>query len=117
LKPNRNRFKRSILEINRPSKTIALTVDEFVDEIIHGMSLRERTGIANMEEDQWTLSDEPIVLFIAHRLKERPVFKKLMNDCIAKSGNDSLNELQAAAFIVKELWRKLRQTHKLRVVK
>ncbi len=105
-----------MLESDKPDKTISQTVDEFVDEIINGMSLRERIQIADMEEDQWTLSDEPMVLFIAHRLRDRPYFKELMKDCIAQTGNDSLDEVQAAAFIIKELWRKLRDTHKLKVV-
>ena len=55
--------------MNETSKNVSQTVDEFVDEIINGMSLRERIGIANMEEDQWTMRDEPLVLFIGIKLR------------------------------------------------
>lgn len=39
-----------------------------------------------------------------------------MKDCLEKSGG-SLNEVDAASVILKELWAKLRETHRLRVVK
>ena len=106
-----------MIEIGKPNKRIPQTVDEFVNEMINGLSIRERNRIANMDEDQWKLSDEPMVQFIAHRLRDRPYFKELMKDCIAQTGNDSLDEVQAAAFIIKEFWKKLRDTHKLRIVK
>jgi hypothetical protein len=45
------------------------------------------------------------------------VNKKLLKDCIKQSGNETLDEAEAASYILKELWKRLRETHKLRVVK
>ena len=44
------------------------------------------------------------------------VNKKLMKDCLEMSG-ESLNEIDAATVILKELWNRLQETHRLRVVK
>jgi len=55
---------------------------------------------------------------IRHKLDQLDVVvnKKLMKDGLAKSGK-SLNEVDAATVIIKDLWNKLRETHKFRVVK
>jgi hypothetical protein len=45
------------------------------------------------------------------------VNKKLLKDCIKQSGNETLDEAEAAMYILKELWNRLRETHKLRAVK
>ena len=56
--------------------------------------------------------------FIRHKLDKLDtcVNKELMKDCLAKSGESS-NEVDTATVIIKELWNRLRETHKLRVVK
>jgi hypothetical protein len=41
----------------------------------------------------------------------------LMADCIKQSGNETLDEVEAANYILKEIWNRLRETHRLRVVK
>jgi hypothetical protein len=48
------------------------------------MPLREGIKITVIEEDQWTLFDEPLVLFNSHTLKDRHNFKDLMEECTAK---------------------------------
>jgi hypothetical protein len=45
------------------------------------------------------------------------VNEKLMADCIKQSGNATLDEAEAANYILKEIWSRLRETHRLRVVK
>jgi len=41
----------------------------------------------------------------------------LLESCIAVSGNDNLNENNAAFIIIEKLWEQLQETHQLRVVK
>jgi hypothetical protein len=41
----------------------------------------------------------------------------LLNDCRQMSGITFMNPDDAAAFIIRELWKRLSKTHKLRVVK
>ena len=45
------------------------------------------------------------------------VNEKLLKDCIKHSGNETLDEDEAALYILKELWNRLRETHRLRAVK
>ena len=45
------------------------------------------------------------------------VNKKLLEDCIKQSGNETLGEAEAALHILKELWNRLQETHRLKVVK
>ena len=43
--------------------------------------------------------------------------EELKKECIALSGKSSLNDAEAAGVILKELWKRLRETHKLRVIR
>jgi len=40
-----------------------------------------------------------------------------LDDCCKVTGYEKLNPDEAAGIIVKEMWKKLRETHKLRAVK
>ena len=55
--------------------------------------------------------------YIRHRLDQMDigVNKDLMKDCLDKSG-ESLDEIDAATVILKALWQRLVETHRLRVV-
>jgi flagellin-specific chaperone FliS len=56
--------------------------------------------------------------YIQYRLDQLDagINQELMKECLAKSG-ESLDEVDAATVILRELWERLRETHKLRVVK
>jgi hypothetical protein len=45
------------------------------------------------------------------------VNQKLLEDCIKHSGNQTIDKAEAALHILKELWERLQETHRLRVVK
>ena len=47
---------------------------------------------------------------------DKQVNDELFKECIARSGDISLDDAGAAAFILNEFWKRLRATHKLRVV-
>ena len=94
------------------------TVDAVVDVIISELTLAERVGTADLDEDEFRVIELTLGKYIRHKLDQLDVGvnKELMKDCLEKSG-ESLNEVDAATVIIKELWDKLRETHKLRVVK
>ena len=94
------------------------TVDQVVDEIIADLTLAEKVGTADLNEDELRVLELALGKYIRHKLDQLDVAvnKKLMEDCIAKSG-ESLDEIDAATVILKELWSRLQETHKLRVVK
>lgn len=55
--------------------------------------------------------------FISYKLDQMDygVNTELMKDCLTKA-REPLNEVDAATVILKELWKRLRETHRLRVV-
>jgi hypothetical protein len=47
----------------------------------------------------------------------KDVNKDLFESCREVSGNKNLNEATAALVIIEKLWERLRETHRLRIVK
>jgi len=94
------------------------TVDQVVDEIIAELTLAERVSAADLDENEFRVLELIMGKLIRHKLDQKDVAvnKELMRDCLAKSG-ESLNEVDAATVILRELWNRLRETHKLRAVK
>ena len=94
------------------------TVDQVVNEIIAELTLEERFAAANLSEDEFRALKLMLGKYIRHKLDQLDigVNKKLMKDCLEKSG-ESLNEVDAATVILKELWKRLRETHRLRAIK
>ncbi len=94
------------------------TVDQVVDEIIAELTLAERVGTADLDEDEFRALELTLGKFIRYKLEHLDfgVNTELMKDCLAKAGK-SLDEVDAATVIIKELWKRLRETHRLRAVK
>ena len=94
------------------------TVDQVVDEIIAELTLAESVGTADLDEDELQVLELTLGKYIRYRLDQLDVGvnKKLMKDCLSKSG-ESLDEVDAATVIIRELWNRLQETHRLRVVK
>ena len=96
---------------------IPKTVDEAVDQIVSDMSLEERVRLANFDKEDLRVINYSLSIFIRNQLFMKDINKELFKSCRAVSGNKNLNESTAALFIIEKLWEKLRDTHKLRVVK
>ena len=102
-----------------PHKHRLNTVDAIVDDIIKALSQEDRFRIADLNENQLELLELVIEKFIRYMLDQmdKTVNKELMADCIAKSGNKSLDEIEAAGLIMHKLWERLKEMPRLRVVK
>ena len=93
------------------------SVDEAVDRLIPDLVLKDKVDIANMTEEQveW--------LHISLRNYIRGIFRlwteneSLMKSCRMKSGIKDLRSDRASEIIIEALWERLRDTHKLHVVK
>ena len=95
------------------------TVDTVVNEIIAEMHLDDRVKTANLDEDGILVLQLALGKYLRYLIdnQSEDVNKKLLKDCLKQSGNETLDEAEAASYILKELWNRLRKTHKLRVVK
>ena len=104
--------------MNQSDKHKPSTVDAVVEEIIAELTLVERVGTADLGEDELRVLELTLGKYIRYRLDQLDVGvnQKLMKDCLAKAG-EPLNEVDAATVIIKELWKRLRETHRLRAVK
>ena len=93
------------------------TVDQAVEKFLVKLSLRDKTIIANIPEEN--LLDLPN--FLEENLRNE--FRlwltnpRLLNSCRSKAEKEDLGEIDASLVIVKALWRKLQTTNILRIVK
>jgi hypothetical protein len=71
-----------------------------------------------LDEDELRVLEAVLGKFITYRLEklDEQVKDELFKECIARSGDIKLDDAGAAAYILKELWKRLRETHKLKVV-
>ena len=82
-----------------------------------GMSLKDRTMMANLAEEKLEILRFTLGLYIKNKLDERAVNEELMKSCMTLSKDEKLSRTDVSTVITKELWNKLRETHKLRIVK
>jgi hypothetical protein len=73
--------------------------------------------MANVVEENLQVFQLTLGLYIKNKLDEWAVSEELMKSCMAISNDEDLSRADASTVIMKELWKKLRETHKLRVVK
>jgi hypothetical protein len=85
--------------IDLPKKVL-----EIADQIIDDLSLKDRVTMANLEDDQIEFINALMTHYIQNNLDELSI----------KMEETDLIEPEA---IVKEVWNRLKETHKLRVVK
>jgi hypothetical protein len=98
-------------------QTVPKSVDEAVEQIISDMSLEERVRHANLDKEDLRVINYSLSIFIRNQLFMKDVNKELFKSCLAVSGNKNLNEAMAALVIIEKLWEKLRETHRLRIVR
>ena len=105
--------------MNRLPKNSLDTVDAVVDDIIAEMPLDDRVRTANLDEDGLLVLQLALGKYLRYLLENQSedVNRNLFKDCTTRSGNKNLDEAEAASYILKELSRRLKETHKLRLVK
>ena len=92
------------------------TVDEAVNFLISKLSLKDKSAIATMSEDDLGNLHFTLGLYTRNQLLY-PRNDKLLESCRQTAMDKYLHWDQASGVIIKELWGKLKETHKLRVVK
>jgi hypothetical protein len=97
-----------------PPETIPMAVGRLLSKL----TLKDRTTLANLTEEELILLHNTLGQYIRENFfwfwKGNP---ELINACREVTGEDCHNEDDACIIIIRELWKKLRETHKLRVVK
>jgi hypothetical protein len=91
------------------------TLDETVKILISELSLKDKNTIANMAEGDLSDLHFSLGLSIRNRFLY-PRNEKLLESCRKEAVDKYLHGDQASTVILKRLWKKLKETHKLRVV-
>jgi hypothetical protein len=92
------------------------TLDEAVDRLMSKMSLKDLNTVANMTEDDLINLHFTVGMWIRNNFVY-PRNVKLLESCREVSGQKSLHWAQMHMVILHALWKKLQETHKLKVVK
>jgi len=92
------------------------TVDEAVDFLISKLSLKDKSTVAKMSENDLNNIHFSLGLYIRNRLLY-PRNDKLLESCRQEAKDKYLHWDQAGRLILKHLWRRLQEIHKLRVIK
>ena len=93
------------------------TVVEAVDRLISELPRKDKTKIANMDEEDLIVLHFSLGMYIRDKFGLWSGNGKLMESCCHVSGDDNLHEDDASSVIIKELRKELRKTNFLRVVK
>ena len=93
------------------------TVDDAVKRLIANMPLKFKVDLSKMDEGELVNLHFTFGVFIRNQFGLWNENTDLLNDCRKLSGIDFMNADDAAAFIMEELWKRLRKTHRLRAVK
>jgi hypothetical protein len=91
------------------------TVDEAVERLVAELPLKDKTNIANMDEIDLAELHFSLGLSIKNKFLY-PRNEKLLESCRDVSADKYLHWDQASAVIIKELWKRLKKSHKIRVV-
>ena len=109
--PTESNLKDKARKTKRPN-----TVDEAIDQLLAGMKLRDLSKLANMSEDDLIDLHFTFGMWIRNNFVY-PRNDKLLESCREVSRDKYLHWAQMHMVIIKELWKRLQGTHKLKVVK
>jgi hypothetical protein len=93
------------------------TVQAAVDRLINALSFKDKTTIANMAEVELGMLDTTLGEYIRNEFNLWTDNHPLFGSCCLIAQKENLSEDEASFLIIRELWKKLRQSHKLRIVK
>jgi hypothetical protein len=93
------------------------TVNQTVDRLISKMALKDKVIIANMTYGELVDLNSNLGAYIKNVFRLGFGNDELMESCRFVTKNKKLNENSACAAIIDILWKRLRKTHKIRVVK
>ena len=115
-RPERSLY--NVMETDRPQKIdLPKTVKDAVDRLIGELSLKDKTTIANMAEDELITLQTTLGSYIGNEFGIWSGNRDLLYSCKLLSRDVHLDPDYIPPLIIKELWKRLRESHKLRVVK
>ena len=96
-----------------PPKTAAAAVDIIINE----MHLKDRTLMANLREEEIAPLQLTLGLYVKKKLDIWSQDATLYHSCVAAAEKENLDKSNLPMVLIKMMWKKLKDTHRLRVVK
>jgi Circularly permutated YpsA SLOG family len=93
------------------------TVEDAVDRLLSELSLKAKTHIAKLEIYELGMLHPTLLEHIKDSYGLKFKTGELMKDCRFMAKGKEIDQDVAAELIIREMWKKLRETHTLRVVK
>ncbi len=92
-------------------------VDAAVDAIIKAMSLKDRTQLANFRAEEIAALQLTLGLYIKAKLDRWSGRAAFDSSCKVAANEEKMDKSNMPMVLIKLIWKKLRATHRLRVVK
>ena len=93
------------------------TVDEVLESVLSELRPEERSILAQTSEQNLPILTHLLASFIDTKIGGSTVNQELIEDCRRKARNPDLDAAEASKVIIEAIWQKVRETHRLRVVK
>ncbi|UCF93752.1 MAG: hypothetical protein JSW39_06225, partial [Desulfobacterales bacterium] len=93
------------------------TVAEAIKRLISELTLKDKAIIANMTEMELTTLRPSLGEYVKNKFGLGSGNEALMASCRTVSSAERMAEDAASMIVIRELWKHLRKTHKLRVIK
>ena len=93
------------------------TIDEAIDRLTAELSLRDKAAISKMTQDNLDTLQESLGVYIWNEFGFWSGNQALLDSCQNYAPEQLLSRDRAVKVIIRELWKTLRQTHRLRPVK
>ena len=89
-------------------------LDTLITDLIDELPLETRVRAVNLEEEELKVLEAALGKLLTYRLEklDEQVNKELLKECVERSGNESLDDTGASTFIIKEFWKRLRESHR-----
>ena len=91
------------------------TVNETVDLILAQLSLEEMAGFAKTSVENLEMLSHVLAVVVQTKIEGSTLNQELVNDCRRISGNPDLDVSGASKVVIEAIWKRLRETHRLRV--
>jgi hypothetical protein len=104
-----------------PPETIAVkhpqSVADAVDRLISIMTMKEKVAVSRVGEPDLQYPSDKLFHYIYDKFGLKKGNEALLQSCRFISENADMTAEEAPSLIIRELWLKLRETHRLRIVK
>jgi hypothetical protein len=108
--------RKPIDERKRPSNP-PRTVNDAVERLSSELSLKDKVTIANMAETELSTLHANLGEYIRNEFELWHDNKDLLTSCCFFVKRDDIHVDAAFSIIIRELWKRLQETHKLKIIK